>query len=191
MTNKVLVEVPSISVMMSKIIETEGGYVNDPYDSGGPTNYGVTLHTFSAYVGHEASIEELQQMTKEQAADIFLSEYYLVPNINLLPQSIQYIVTDMSVNHGRMTGVEILQVALNSFLPIDNLKQISIDGIIGPITVRSSIAVINKFTSKALINKICDFREALYQELVVEHPTNKRFIVGWTNRNNSFRVETV
>jgi type VI secretion system secreted protein VgrG len=31
------------------IIAREGGWVNDPNDSGGPTNYGITLATFRAY----------------------------------------------------------------------------------------------------------------------------------------------
>ena len=34
-----------INEIASEIVSREGGYVNDPDDPGGATNYGVTIHT--------------------------------------------------------------------------------------------------------------------------------------------------
>ena len=35
----------SITDIAAEIVAREGGYVNDPDDPGGPTKYGVTIHT--------------------------------------------------------------------------------------------------------------------------------------------------
>jgi lysozyme family protein len=36
---------PSVRKIAREIVAREGGYVNDPDDPGGATNFGVTIHT--------------------------------------------------------------------------------------------------------------------------------------------------
>ena len=47
------------------ILRWEGGFVNDPNDSGGATNKGVTIATFRKYKGESASVADLKAITDE------------------------------------------------------------------------------------------------------------------------------
>ena len=42
------------------ILKHEGGYVNHKADKGGPTNFGVTIGTYSKWLGREATIAEVK-----------------------------------------------------------------------------------------------------------------------------------
>ena len=37
--------IQSVRQIAQQIVDREGGYVNDPDDPGGATNFGVTIHT--------------------------------------------------------------------------------------------------------------------------------------------------
>ena len=71
--------------------------MNDPHDNGGPTNKGVTLATFRAYVKPSGTIADLKALTEAQAG--------VVPPAILeqghgrrLPNGIDYAVFDFAVN---------------------------------------------------------------------------------------------
>lgn len=38
-----------IELIVPKILKWEGGYVNHPFDKGGPTNKGITIETYESY----------------------------------------------------------------------------------------------------------------------------------------------
>lgn len=99
------------------IARYEGGYVNHPADPGGPTNRGVTLATLRRLQidlngDGRSDISDLRALTLEQAADIFLRDYYHRPRIDALPEALQATVFDMQVNAGAQ-AVVILQKLLN------------------------------------------------------------------------------
>ena len=45
------------------LLKSEGGFVQDPYDSGGATNLGVTIATWQAYVNRPVSVQEIKDLT--------------------------------------------------------------------------------------------------------------------------------
>ena len=87
------------------IIEREGGYVDDPHDPGGPTKFGVTLKTLQ-WLDVDldgdgvVTVDDVKQLTRDEARKIILSRYYRVPKIDLLPLPLQASVFDMQVNAG-------------------------------------------------------------------------------------------
>ena len=70
-----------INDIAQEILKAEGGFVNDPDDPGGPTNYGVTLQTLKR-LGHDLNkdgrvdIADLKQLSASQAVQIFVQDYF-------------------------------------------------------------------------------------------------------------------
>jgi len=127
----------SVRQIAARIVAREGGYVNDPDDPGGPTNFGVTLATMRRLgldLNGDSAIDtqDLQRLQPDRAADIFLRRYFDEPGLKKLPEIIQPPVFDMYVNAGS-NAVRILQKLLN-----DMGLLLVVDGKIGPQTIRTA-----------------------------------------------------
>lgn len=123
----------SVRQIAEEIVAREGGYVNDPDDPGGATNFGVTIHTMRRLgmdLDRDGDVDarDVRALTLEQAVDIFIRHYFEKPRINLLPEPLQASVFDMYVNAGR-NAVKILQRLLPEFG-----ESVSVDGALGPKT---------------------------------------------------------
>lgn len=103
----------SVQSIASEIIAREGGYVNDPDDPGGATNFGVTIHTMRR-LGLDLTGDgrvtsaDVRRLTRAQAQKIFIDHYFHHPRISQLPEVLQASVFDMQVNAGAH-AVKILQ----------------------------------------------------------------------------------
>lgn len=62
------------------VLCNEGGFVNDPSDSGGATNHGIAWPTWQAYaaedLGVEPTLENLKALSSEQAKIIYFKRYW-------------------------------------------------------------------------------------------------------------------
>lgn len=168
-----------IDKMIEELIKREGGFVNDPSDSGGPTCYGVTQRTLSAWKERECTVDEVRALTKEQASEIYRAEYYFGPSIDSLPIPLQAHVLDIATNAGPRTAVKMLQQALNELGA--GIKE---DGIIGPTTREAC----SKYDIVQINNTLVGLRLKFYEELAAKRPKDKKFLTGWKKRANSFRV---
>ncbi len=123
----------SVREIAEDIVVREGGYVNDPDDPGGATNWGVTIHTMRR-LGLDLTGDgrvtpaDVRKLTRAQAVDIFIQHYFEKPGIAALPKVLQASVFDMYVNAGG-NAVKILQRLLR-----DMGQTVSVDGAIGPQT---------------------------------------------------------
>ena len=129
----------SVGDIAREIVHREGGFVDDPDDPGGVTNFGVTLKTLRRLgldLNSDASVDlaDLKALTKDQAADIFKRHYFEAPGISALPQILHATVFDMYVNAGG-NAVRILQSLLNQMG-----YEVSVDGVIGPQTLAAAHA---------------------------------------------------
>ena len=175
----------SVDQIIDEIIEREGGakYTNDPNDAGGPTKFGITQRTLSAYVGHPVTPQDVQNLTLELAQEIYRDNFYRNPKIDQLPEGLQACVMDMGVNAGPRKAIQLLQqVVTMAGFPCHD------DGVIGPGTRKTVETAFEKMQGY-LINAYAEMRVHYYQHLVEVKPTNAKFLRGWTNRANSFRVE--
>jgi len=173
----------TINKMIYDLIKREGGYSDHPADKGGATKYGITMKTLSAYLKYTCKKEDIKALTKMKASEIYKRLFFYEPGINKLPTELQPIILDMAVNHGSARAVKFLQNAIAYYTP-----SIIIDGKIGPQTIEESKDILHKFGEKEFINRLCDIREDFYKMIVAGDETQKEFISGWLNRNNSFRV---
>ena len=68
---------PTVREIATDIVSREGGFVNDPDDPGGATNWGVTIHTMRRLgldlTGDgQVTPADVRVLTREQAIDIFI-----------------------------------------------------------------------------------------------------------------------
>ncbi len=124
---------PTVRDIAEEIVVREGGYVNDPDDPGGATNWGVTIHTMRR-LGLDLTGDgritpaDVRKLSRDQAIDIFIEHYFERPGIAGLPDVLQASVFDMYVNAGG-NAVKILQRLLN-----DMGQSVQVDGALGPKT---------------------------------------------------------
>lgn len=128
-----------VQSLAEEIVGREGGFVNDPDDPGGATNFGVTIGTMRRLgldlTGDgQVSEADVRALTRAQAVAIFLEHYYRRPGIAALPEALQPSVFDMYVNAGG-NAVRILQRLLGEMG-----HDLTADGVIGPQTIRAAQA---------------------------------------------------
>lgn len=121
----------------AEIIAREGGFVNDPDDPGGATNFGVTIHTMRRLgldlTGDgQVTVEDVRRLTRQDAQRIFVEHYFRRPRLDRLPEAVQASVFDMYVNAGAQ-AVRILQRLLT-----DMGFPCTPDGVVGPQTIRAA-----------------------------------------------------
>lgn len=181
----------SVSQIASEIIAREGGYVNDPDDPGGATNFGVTIHTMRRLgldLDRDGIVTErdVRALTREQATDIFIEHYFNRPRIAQLPAVLHASVFDMYVNAGA-NAVRILQRLLR-----DMRIEVTVDGVIGPKTVLAASA-----GAAAAPDHIADAygiaRRNYYYALADARPASRKYARrldggkgGWIRRAEEF-----
>ena len=71
------------------VLEHEGGYVDDPADRGGATNWGVTQKVYENHVGYECNKEEIKEMSEEMAKEIYFEKFWKPSRAEQLPEEIR------------------------------------------------------------------------------------------------------
>lgn len=188
-----------VELLLPKILKWEGGFVNDPVDSGGATNKGVTLETYKAYRKAHGmktpTVADLKAITNETVMAI-LKEFYWdkMKADDIANQSIANLCVNMLWGSG--TGyIKRIQSVLN-------VKQ---DGVVGPVTIGKINGWANQ---KDLFDRLWNQRKKFFENIVandirvyerkigrkaterelLKH-TKKRFLKGWLNRLNDFHYE--
>lgn len=112
---------------LKRVLKHEGGYVNNPHDKGGETNYGITIGTARQY-GYTGSMRTIPMSVVE---DIYKAKFWDALNCDELAEkygfAFAFQLFDAGVNHGVGNAKRMLQRAVNV---VD-------DGIIGAITLQA------------------------------------------------------
>lgn len=171
-----------VEKIIDELIKSEGGYVNDPDDNGGPTKYGITQATLTRYLGRQATIQDVKNLTVELAKEIYRQNYYYGPRINALPDLIEPVMLDMMVTHRPKVCWKLLQGVINEagFGPVDE------DGVPGPQTFKAA-TIIADAMKNYLVNALVDARNAFFKAIVEHEPKQSKFLKGWLNRSERFR----
>lgn len=181
----------SVRALAEDIIRREGGYVNDPDDPGGATNHGVTIHTMRRLGldlngDGEIDLADVRRLSQEQAIEIFIQHYFDRPRIADLPRVLHATVFDMYVNAGS-NAVRILQRLLR-----DMGYDLSLDGVIGPQTIRVSHMAVRE-GGDHLGDAYGIARRNYYYRIADRRPASRKFARrrdggkgGWIRRAEEF-----
>ena len=86
--------------MRRGVFPHEGGYSNHPSDPGGPTNWGITLVDARKYWRPMANADDVRNMPKSVAEDIYDKQYATPLHYDDLPAGLDYTVLDYGINSG-------------------------------------------------------------------------------------------
>jgi lysozyme family protein len=180
-----------IRKLAEEIVSREGGFVDDPDDPGGATNYGVTINTMRRLgvdVNGDTRIDraDVKALRRGQATDIYIEHYYRRTGIGQLPESLQASVFDMYVNAGA-NAVKILQKLLMQMgFPCDP------DGQIGPQTIAAARAA-QAAAAGHLADAYGIARRNYYYALADARPASRKYARrkdggkgGWITRAEEF-----
>ena len=148
----------------------EGGFVNNPKDPGGATNKGVTLATFSLFLGRKATAAELMAISDVQLLTIYRKYFWDKICGDDLPGGLDFCVFDFAVNSGPSRAAKMLQ----------SLVGAETDGVIGQKTLLSLESYISRETLPRTIDQY-QAKRMHYLEALPHFPT---FGKGWTRRVN-------
>lgn len=136
--------------------QIEGGYVNDPRDPGGETNFGISKRSYPKL--------NIKALTRDDAIAIYKRDYWDACKCDELPPEIAVAVFDCAVNQGTGIAPRLLQKAL----------RVTADGIIGPKT----LAAAHRADTAELVLDFLSWRLRRYA-----HTANAAtFMRGWSKR---------
>jgi len=165
--------------IINEIIRVEGGYVNDPSDSGGETTFGITIDTARAY----PYLGPMRNLPRSIAFNIYSVKYWDAvqgDDMVKLSEAITAEVVDTAVNMGPKRAAKFLQRSLNAF---NNRGQkypdIIANGIIGPATLAALRGYLNSNDEQTLVKVLNCLQGAAYVELAERREKDEKFINGW------------
>jgi len=85
---------------MMRVFADEGGFTNDPVDPGGATNFGITIFDARKYWKPDATPNDVRNMPKVVASDIYRKHYAAPMRYDDLPAGFDYSMLDAAINSG-------------------------------------------------------------------------------------------
>ena len=167
------------NTIINQIISVEGGYVDDPSDSGGETNFGITV-AVARVAGYMGS---MRNMPRTVAFDIYATKYWdgvRADELSELSEIIAEEVVDTGVNMGRVRAGKFLQRALNVLNNQAKLyKDLKIDGGIGSKTIAVLRTYLMHRDAEVLAKALNCLQGAFYIELAERREKDEKFVYGW------------
>ena len=151
----------------------EGGYSNNPADSGGATNHGITQHTYDHWLKEQnLPSQNVEDIPWESVDAIYKEEYWDKNKCDALTPKIGIALFDWSVTSGNYAAIYLQQ-----------LLGVMQDGQVGPQTIQA----VSHHNEEELLESYLKVREEYYEKLAVKRPKDQVFLKGWLNRVQQLR----
>lgn len=172
----------SVADLIAELITKEGGYSNDPNDSGGETNFGITVRVARQH-GYTGPMID---MPRSIAENIYEMRYWYEPgffDVSTIYQRVARELFDTGVNCGQTKAAEFLQMALNALNKQGTLyADIDEDADIGPATLKA-LTAFKKHRGPSgelvLLKALNCLQGARYIELSRLRQKDETFVYGW------------
>lgn len=147
---------------IEKTISYEGGYSNDPDDSGGETNFGISKKAYPNL--------DIKNLTIQQATEIYQRDYWDKMQCSAIGDSkIAWKIFDIAVNHGVDGAIRLVQHVVGCV----------VDGVIGPQTLH----YINVSNPSDLMYELIHECILQHVHLAVTQNQDIEFLAGWITRD--------
>lgn len=167
--------IPAQRAALRWIHPIEGGYVDDPSDPGGATQYGISLRYLrgkgaAGDIDGDGDIDaaDVRALTRTQAEQFFIEDCWHPCRCDEMPAQIAIAVFDHAVNAGTGSAIRLIQEML----------RLKVDGIVGPKTLRA----IEHADAGELLAYYLARRARYYRDIVAANSSLVRFLDGWLNR---------
>ena len=169
-------------------LKHEGGFVNDPVDPGGATNWGVSIRFLKGAgdgdgdgwldgdIDHDGDIDvdDIKNMTVEQARKIYRIHFWDKYDYDkIVDFTVAARLFDMNVNMGAKQAGKIIQRALN-----ECGQNVVVDGKVG----KNTFAAINCTNPEMLMAEIRQAHAQFYIDLIAAKPQFEKYRKGWLRR---------
>jgi lysozyme family protein len=160
--------------VMDYVLKNEGGYVWNPNDPGGPTNFGITQAQLSQWRGVPVSPVDVEGLTIEEAKKIYYVHFWCPIGVTTkTPLAIATCILDTSILYGPHFGVLFAQNSLNTLG-----ANIAADGQLGPVTNIALLTVdVKTFVETYVANILIRI-----DSVIAARPKSETFRGGWTAR---------
>lgn len=149
---------------VEKVLQHEGGYVNDRKDPGGETNFGISKRSYPKL--------NIRALTRERAVKIYYTDWWQRYGYDMIADDdLMAKVFDFAVNMGASRAGKLLQEAVNRTSP----DRLTVDGILGPLSIE---AVNNHPNPPLLLAEVKLGAIAFYAGL----KNAPRYLLGWVRR---------
>ena len=168
--------------LIDAVIDREGGYVDNPYDPGGATRWGITQATARAdgYAG------DMRALPRTRAAAIYARIYWQRPRFDRIARHAPALAAelfDTGVNMGPAVAIGFLQRALNALnRGAADYPDIAPDGRIGPATIAALDAFLRARGAAGetvLLKAVEALQGERYLSLAERRPASEAFLYGW------------
>ena len=173
----------------------EGGYANNPADSGGETYKGIAKNYWPNWEGWPAVDQAIsthpQKINTTLAANnelqIQVQAFYkqnfwdTISLDHLNGQQLANQLFDTAVNMGVGIATRTLQQAVNNIIP----GKLTVDGRIGPETLDA----VNGLPQEEVYNQVIALRKQRYINILQQHPAMAQFRNSWLSRLTPFNPQ--
>lgn len=162
------------------VIANEGGYGNDPDDTGGETYKGIARKIFSKWDGW-TKIDQLKRQSgfpanldkdpelQQNVEDFYRINFWDKMNGDLIAsQRMAESIFDFGVNAGIGTSATLAQLVV----------EINPDGVLG----KETVAKLNVFDPEHFLAAFTVAKIARYVNIVKKRPTSRKYFYGWILR---------
>ena len=149
------------------LLRHEGGYVNDPDDCGGVTNFGICQRSYPKL--------DIASLTLDEAKAIYERDFWkplLLDNGH--SQAVATKLLDTALLIGKTRAVEFLQRSVQKA----GGSIVLVDGKMG----ENTLMAINMTSPDLLLDAFRRLLATYYENLAAQIPSNRKFLKGWLLR---------
>jgi lysozyme family protein len=171
-----------IDELLEGLLAREGGYVNNPADRGGATNYGIT----EAVARANGFAADMRQLPRETAKSIYRRIYWERPRFDQVAARAPHVAAelfDTGVNMGPSVAATFLQRLLTALNRCgSDYPDLIVDGRIG----QATLFALDKFLhlrggagETVLLHALNALQGERYVRLAERTPSQEKFLYGW------------